>query len=112
MSNVFDLFPRAEPPASGALPQDSVDVGIFAWWSMSDLRKAAGELDTPSGRTLVADICCVVARELVYSRYAEPGAAGAFRAISTETALRRAVDLLDLAAELYGRIPQNQSGDE
>lgn len=110
MSNVFELFPRATGTVSGAVLPVSLDVGFFAWRSMPELRQLAREIDTPSGRTLVADVCCMVARGLIYSRYAEPGAAGIFGAINSDTALRRAVDLLDLAAELYGRI--QQSGDE
>lgn len=110
MSNVFELFPRATRPVSGDVLSESLDVGFFAWRSMPELRKLAREVDTPLGRTFVADVCCMVARGLIYSRYAEPGTSGVFAAINSDTALRRAVDLLDLAAELYGRI--QQSGDE
>lgn len=112
MSNVFDLFPRAQSSASGGMPKESVDVGVFAWGSMLELRRKAREIDTPSGRTFIADVCRMVARELVYSRYTESGEAGFFRAMNSDTALRRAVDLLDLAEELDGRIQREPSGDE
>lgn len=112
MSNVFDLFQRSKSSASGALQRESVDVGAFAWGSMVELRRKAREIDSPSGRTFIADVCRMVARELVYSRYAESGEAGFFRAMNSDTALRRAVDLLDLAEELDGRIQQEPSGDE
>lgn len=112
MKNEFELFPCAKPSESGAPSSESLDAGPFAWWPMHDLRKRAFEIDSPSGRTVIADICRLVARALVHSRYAEPGEAGAFRAISTDAALRRAVDLLDLASELKGRLQQEPSGDE
>lgn len=112
MSNVFDLFQRSKSSASGALPRESVDVGAFAWGSMVELRRKAREIDSPSGRTFIADVCRMVARELVYSRYAESGEVGFFRAMNSDTVLRRAVDLLDLAEELDGRIQQEPSGDE
>lgn len=112
MSNVFDLFLRAKPSDSGASSAASLDASLLAWCPMHDLRKMAFEIESPSARTVVADICRLVARALVYSRYAEPGEAGVFRAINTDKALRRAVDLLDLAAELEGRIQHEPSGDK
>lgn len=110
MGNVIDLFERAKnlevhtaPP--GAL---DVDVGFLAWWSMHEIRAGASMVDSPSGVSLIAAACRGVARALVHAQYAEPGQAGPLRAMPTDKALRRAVDLLDLAAEMEQRMQREQ----
>ena len=100
MADVIDLFTHAKTPGGGQMPPDSIDIGQLAWMPMHVIRAKALEADSPSGLVLIAHACRIVARELVFSRYAEPGESGVFKALATDTALRRVVDLLDLAQDL------------
>lgn len=108
--NVIDLFKRASNAESYAAQPGAldVDVGVLARWPMHEIRDAACAVDSPSGVALIAAAFRCVARALVHAQYAEPGQAGPLRAMPADTALRRAVDLLDLAAEMEQRIQREQ----
>lgn len=105
MGNVIDLFADTCSSNLQVPPPDSVDVTPIAWMPMHEIRNKAFVAEATSGRRALVQVFRMVARSLVFSQYAEPGEAGVYRAISADSALRRAVDLLDLADELEAEIP-------
>ncbi len=111
--HVIDLFKRASNAESYAAQPGAldVDVGVLAWWPMHEIRAGACMVDSPSGVALIAAVCRGAARALVHAQYAEPGQAGPLRAMPADKALRRAVDLLDLAAEMEQRIQREHGAD-